>query len=89
MSAAETIQALQVENTALKQALGQHQALLHQRAEPVFLQAMDALDNLCAMAEQGHPQARELVAKWNRVQQRAQDAATRLTVVRNGASAAH
>ena len=84
---AQTIEALRAENAALQQALAQHQTLLHQRAEPMLLAAMDALDNLCAMAEAGHPQARALIERWTRVQQRAQDAGTRLTVVR--APAAH
>lgn len=69
--------ALRAENAALKQ-------VLHQRGEPMFLAVMDALDTLCAMAEAGHPQAQALLTKWNRVLQRAQDAISRLAVVRNG-----
>ena len=82
---------LRAENAQLRQALQtaqqtamQQQMILHQRAEPQLTAVMDALDTLAQMAEQGHPQARELLARWNQVQRRVQGAGSKLTVVRNG-----
>jgi hypothetical protein len=72
------------ENAALKQTVAQQQMVLHQRAEPMLTAVMDALDNLCQMAEQGHPAARQLLTRWLQVQRRTQDATRGLAVVRNG-----
>lgn len=51
------------------------QQLLHQRSEPMLAATLDALNNLSAMAEQGHSGARDLLAKWNAALERARNAA--------------
>lgn len=51
------------------------QQLLRQRSEPMLAAVLDAMNDLSAMAEQGHPGARDLLAKWNAALERARAAA--------------
>lgn len=83
------------ENAALKQALGQQQAVLHQRAEPLAMAVLDTVNAWCEMAESPMHPAREaaldLVTKWVSAMDRARDIANRqpsgrLAVVRNGST---
>jgi hypothetical protein len=72
-SPAEQLEILQAQVTALQQQNMQLQQLMHQRAEPTALEVLDTIGRWVQMAQQGHPQARELLAGWVRAQDAARE----------------
>jgi hypothetical protein len=69
----DPIELLNAQNAQLQQQNAQLSGLLHQRAEPLWTAVLDATTTLIAMAEQGHPQAREMLGKWVRAQDAARE----------------
>jgi hypothetical protein len=73
---------LQAENQQLKQMLVQKEMVMHQRAEATFCAMIDCMNQLAAMAQAGHPGAKQLLKQWAGALDGARTAAEGLVVVR-------
>lgn len=78
----QVIVALQQENAALRQANAQLQTILHQRAEPILTQVVDALSTVSQLAQQGNPAAKAIIDNWQKALSLAAEAGAGIVVVR-------